>query len=167
MQNPKLNEETEFDIRLSRPEDMKHLFGFIRDLAVFEKAEHELLISEEDLIRDGFSGQERFESMMCWVDDKPAGACLYYHRYSTWKGLSLYLEDLYILPEYRRMGIASSFMNLLINIALERGCGRFEWQVLDWNKDAISFYEKFGATLDPEWINGRLTPEQMRQLAAH
>lgn len=159
----KLNPEKEFDIKEATSEDMKHIYGFIRKLAIYEKAEKEVLISEEQLINDGFNEPKRFESLMCFVEGEPAGMCLFYHRYSTWKGLSFYLEDIYIDDRFRRMGIASAFMKILCQIALDRKCGRFEWQVLDWNQSAIDFYKTMGAELDPEWINGKMTPEKMKE----
>ena len=142
-------------------EDCGFILKCIKDLAEFEKAPKEVIVTKEQLEKDGFDEPRRFEAFIAWEDDEPAAMALYYHRYSTWKGLSLYLEDLYVEPKFRKRGLANLLMRTLCVEALERGCGRFEWQVLDWNQGAIDFYKSMGATLDPEWLNCRMVPENI------
>ena len=151
-----------YQIKDAQIEDCHIILKFINDLALFEKAPQEVAVSLEQLRKDGFGDTRRFEAQIAWQDDTPVGMALFYHRYSTWKGLSLYLEDLYVDPAHRGKGIASRFMKNLCEISLERGCGRFEWQVLDWNEGAIKFYKSMGATLDPEWLNCRMVPDSIR-----
>jgi GNAT superfamily N-acetyltransferase len=159
----KLNNEEEFDIYKGEASDCKYVIKFIRMLAEYEKALDEVLVDEQDLINDGFSGVPRFETLVCFKDGEPAGMALFYHRYSTWKGTSLYLEDIFIDPKYRRLGIATSLMNLLCELAVERNCERFEWQVLDWNQPAIDFYAAMKPTFDSEWINVKMTLNQTKE----
>ena len=153
--------ESSFEIKAARREDCEILLKFINDLAIFEKAAQEVSVTAEELQRDGFSDPRRFEALIVWQDKVPVAMAIYYHRYSTWKGLSLYLEDLYVDPEYREQGIASALMKYLCKAALARGCARFEWQVLDWNDGAIKFYKNMNASLDEEWINCRMVNETM------
>jgi GNAT superfamily N-acetyltransferase len=144
-------------IRKSTKEDIPFILKMIQNLADFEKASHEVKITEKDLLRDGFSEKPLYESIIIEHDNKKAGFALFYNRYSTWKGKSLYLEDLFILPEFRGNGLGRKTMNYLEELAKETNCGRFEWQVLDWNTPAIDLYKSMGADLDAEWINCRIT----------
>lgn len=158
----KLNPEDSFDIFSGEKQDCKHILKFIRMLAEYERALDEVLITENDLARDGFADNPKFETLICFKSGEAAGMALFYHRYSTWKGPSLYLEDIFIDPKYRRHGIATSMMNILCQIAVERSCERFEWQVLNWNQSAIDFYSAFKPTFDDEWINVKLTLNQAK-----
>lgn len=127
----------------------------IQALAEYEKAPDEVVNTAEDL------GKHLFEEKICDAlvveeDGDIVGFALYYTNYSTWKGKCLYLEDFFVLPEYRRGGIGSQLFDRVVEIAKERGVRRMDWQVLDWNEPGINFYKKKEAVLDPEWINGRL-----------
>lgn len=137
-------------------EDCEFIFQLIKELAVFEKAGDKVTLTLEQLKKDGFGEESLYFSHILEWNGERAGFTLCYYRYSTWKGKSLYLEDLFVLPEYRGKGLAKMALSELKKHANDVGCGRFEWQVLDWNETAIEFYKSIGAELDPEWINCRL-----------
>jgi GNAT superfamily N-acetyltransferase len=142
------------------------IHGMVRELAVYEKLEHLVSGSAADLEAELFGPQPVIEALVALVDATPAGFALYFHNYSTFlarKGL--YLEDVYVQPAYRRRGIGRALLIHLARIAVGRGCGRFEWSVLDWNQSAIQFYEGLGATVMPEWRMVRVTGEALRALA--
>jgi GNAT superfamily N-acetyltransferase len=143
-------------IREAIPGDENAIMLLIKALAEYEKAPDEVVNSAEDLAVHLF--QERIcEALVVETTlNQIVGFALLYTNYSTWKGKCLYLEDFFILPEYRRRGIGSSLFDRVVEIAKERKVRRMDWQVLEWNTPAISFYQKKKATLDPEWINGRL-----------
>ncbi len=145
-------------VRAAQKNDAPAIFQLIQDLAVFEKAPNDVEIQVEQLIRDGFGP---FPAFYAWVAENQAGDivgfALVYFRYSTWKGVTLYLEDLYVRPEFRRTGAASQLMEAIMAFGNAKGCKYLQWEVLEWNEGAIAFYKKWGADLDPEWIKGRLT----------
>ena len=143
-------------IREAKPGDEGAIMVLIQALAEYEKAPDEVVNSAEDLAVHLF--QERVcDALVVEISaDLIVGFALFYTNYSTWKGKCLYLEDFFILPEYRRSGIGSALFEHVVEIAKERKVKRMDWQVLEWNTPAISFYQKKNATLDPEWINGRL-----------
>ena len=152
------------NIRKAEAEDCEVMMTFIKELALFEKAPNEVTLTAQQLQKDGFSNKPAFEAYLAFIEEAPAGMALFYHRYSTWKGRTLYLEDLYVATAHRGKGVAKSLMKKLSQTAIEENCERLEWQVLEWNRNAISLYESIGASLDSEWINGRLTPETMTKL---
>jgi GNAT superfamily N-acetyltransferase len=143
-------------IREAKPGDEGAIMALIHALAEYEKAPNEVVNSAEDLAIHLF--QERIcEALVVQTSAHDiVGFALFYTNYSTWKGKCLYLEDFFILPDYRRSGIGSELFDRVVEIAKERKVRRMDWQVLEWNAPAISFYQKKKATLDPEWINGRL-----------
>lgn len=135
--------------------DEKAIMGLVQELADFEKEPDAVINTPEQLAID------LFEDKICRcyvyeVEGEIRAMALYYISYSTWRGRCLYLEDLYIQPKYRRLGIGQQLFQLLIEEAKSMGVKRMDWQVLDWNESAIAFYKKIGAELDPEWLNGRL-----------
>lgn len=143
-----------FSIRSARRGDELAIMDLIKALALYEKAPEQVSNTAEDL------GKHLFEERICdalvvEVESKIVGFALYYTNYSTWKGKCLYLEDFFVLPEFRRDGIGSALFDEVVQIAKERGVRRMDWQVLDWNEPALNFYRKKNAVLDPEWINGR------------
>jgi len=143
------------------------IHDMVRELALYEKLEHLMSGSAAELESELFAAQPVIEAVVALADGAAAGFALYFHNYSTFlarKGL--YLEDLYVRPAYRRRGIGRTLLIHLAQLALARGCGRFEWSVLDWNQTAIQFYEGLGATLLPEWCIARVTGEALRSLAA-
>lgn len=142
-------------IRPAKRGDEGAIMELIHGLAEYEKAPHEVVNTAEELGTHLFD-EKVCDAMVAEVDDKVVGFALFYTNYSTWKGKCLYLEDLFILPEYRQHGIGSLLFDEVVNIAKQRGVRRMDWQVLDWNLPAIKFYQKKKAHLDPEWMNGRL-----------
>ena len=155
-----------FSLRTGTPADIPAVLALIKQLAEYEKAPLEVSNTPEQMLIDGFSENPIFHLIVAETSGNTTlnnnqtettilvGMAITYYRYSTWKGRVLYLEDLYILPEYRRFGLGERFFALLLEKAKQDKCQRVSWQVLDWNEPAINFYKKLGATLDPEWING-------------
>ncbi|OUR96919.1 hypothetical protein A9Q84_11325 [Halobacteriovorax marinus] len=152
-------------IRKSTLEDASFIYKLINDLAEYERAPEQVKLTLEQLKLDGFGDEPLFESIILELDETPVGMALFYNRYSTWKGKSLYLEDLYIIPDFRGHGLGMMTMKYLANIAVETNCHRFEWQVLDWNEPSIKFYQSLQADLDGEWVNCRLEGDLIKQLA--
>ena len=142
-------------IRPAKKGDENAIMELIQALAEYEKAPEQVVNTAEAL------GQHLFDEQICKAlvvenDQKIIGFALYFTNYSTWKGKCLYLEDFYVLPEYRGNGIGSTLFDAIVEIAQKTGVKRMDWQVLEWNEPAIKFYEKKNAVLDPEWVNGRL-----------
>jgi GNAT superfamily N-acetyltransferase len=153
-------------IRPATRKDIPQILELIRALAAYEKAPQEAVATARDLERDGFSLSPKFRVLIAEWDRKPAGFGLYFYHYSTWKGRpTLFLEDLFVRPEFRGRGIGKALLVRLAKIALAEKCGRFEWQVLDWNAPAIQFYESLGAKMLKEWRVMRVTGEPLRKLA--
>ena len=151
------------NIRAAQQQDMKAVLGLITELAIYEKEPDAVIVTEEDLITHGFS-EDRFD---CFVaehkDHGVIGMALFYPRYSTWKGPTLHLEDLYVQPEFRQHGVGKQLFDAVVKVAAEQNVGRMEWTVLEWNDPALNFYKKYDASLDPEWHLGTLTREQLAQ----
>jgi len=146
----------EIQIKEGLPEDIPTLLELVKELALYEKAPNEVINTTDAMLRDGFGEKPIFKFWLAWHENKAVGMAVVYFRYSTWKGKCLYLEDLYIQPAYRRMGMGEMFFDLLKKYAQAEQCQRITWQVLEWNEPAINFYKKIGANLDTEWINGFL-----------
>lgn len=138
-------------IRKAKPEDMKQVLERIRELAVFEKEPDAVVITEEDLIRDGFSEHPLFYCFVAEEANELLGIALYYYRYSTWKGKTIHLEDLIVKEDQRGKGIGFELYKAIIQKGKEEGVRRIEWAVLDWNTPAIAFYEKTGAKVFSDW----------------
>ena len=151
-------------IRQAVKEDIHLIFKFIKELAEFEKMSDVVVTSEALLARNLFGDHPRAEVLFAVVDGHEVGFVLFFHNFSTFVGKpGLYIEDLYIRPSHRSMGIGRLLLKECARIALERDCGRMEWWVLNWNP-ARKFYEKMGATAMDEWITYRLTPDKMKSL---
>jgi GNAT superfamily N-acetyltransferase len=153
-------------IRNATPNDIPFVLQMIRGLAEYEKEPREVTITEEQLLADGFSPSPLYGCWILELDTHPVGFALYYNRYSTWKGKTLYLEDLYVIPEARGAGLGKAAMIKLAQLARDTGCVRFEWQVLDWNQPAIDFYKSFDTQLLPQWVHCRLDRSGIENLAA-
>ena len=151
-------------IREGKPEDVGTLLELIKELALYEKALNEVENTEAQLLADGFGNQPLYGFFLAEFEGKVVGMALYYYRYSTWKGKSMYLEDLYVKEMYRKHKIGIHLFKAIAQKAQSEDCHRISWQVLDWNTPAINFYKKLGAELDPEWINGHLSKSQYLQL---
>jgi len=153
-------------IRKATVDDIPLILEFIRELAAYERAPQEAVATPEDLRRDGFSAAPRFYVDIAEWDGEPVGFVLWFFIYSTWQGKpGLYLEDLFVRPRFRRRGIGKGLLVHLARVAVEQGCGRYQWQVLDWNRPAIEFYESLGAQSLPEWLTMRVSGEALRSLA--
>ena len=151
------------NIRVAQQQDMKAVLGLITELAIYEKEPEAVIVTEQDLITHGFS-EGRFDCFVAEHDNQRViGMALYYPRYSTWKGPTLHLEDLYVKPEFRQHGVGKQLFDAVVKVAAEQNVGRMEWTVLEWNNPALNFYKKYDASLDPEWHLGTLTREQLAQ----
>src|SRR6476661_8541330 len=156
----------DFRIRLARPGDAPTILALIRDLAEYERAPNEVVTTEEQLRKNLFGPQPTAEVLLGEEAGVPVCFALFFHNFSTWMGRrGLYLEDLFVRPEVRGRGYGRALLVRLAQIAAERGCGRMEWAVLDWNEPAIQFYRKLGATPMHEWTVFRLTEEEITKLA--
>jgi len=156
----------EINVRPATPEDVPTILGFIKDLARYEKSGHEVVATEETLARTLFGEPRYGEALIAEYRSDPVGLAVYFYSYSTWLGQpGLYLEDLFVMPQYRNYGAGKALLNTLARIALDSGCGRFEWSVLDWNEPAINFYERLGAQAQSEWIKYRLSGRSLADLA--
>ncbi len=154
-------------IRPATENDVRLILQFIRELAEYERAPEQAVATREALLRDGFQGNPKFRVLIADWDGGPAGFALFFYHYSTWRGQpTLFLEDLFVRPLYRGKGIGKAVLLHLAKLAVEEGCGRFEWQVLDWNTPAIKFYESLGAKVMKEWLTMRLSGEPLENLAA-
>ncbi|MDC0339411.1 GNAT family N-acetyltransferase [Flavobacteriales bacterium] len=149
-------------IRQSQKEDMPKVLEYIQELATYEKAPDEMENTVEDLEKNGFGDHKVFDCIVAEIENNIVGFALYYTGYSTWKGRTLYLEDFLVSEDYRGKGIGKLLFNQVILEAKKRNVKRMDWQVIDWNKPAINFYNKYNARLDGEWINGRLFEEDIR-----
>ena len=152
-------------IRPGEKADVSVIAHLIRELARFEKLEHEVTMTEERLTRNLFGPHRFAEALLAEEAGAPVGFALFFHNFSTFLALpGMYLEDLFVVPEHRGRGIGRALLKHLARVAVERGCGRLEWSVLDWNRDAIAFYERLGARANSEWTVYRLTGEALAAL---
>jgi len=163
-QNQKLN------LRPATPADVPQILAFVRDLAEYEREPDAVQATEADLLRDGFGGEKRFDCIIAELTDADtttaAGFALYFHNYSTWSGhAGIYVEDLYVSPEYRGKGIGKALLTRVAAIAVAEGCPRLEWSVLDWNTPSIDFYHQLGAVMKSEWKGMRVSGEALQSLA--
>jgi GNAT superfamily N-acetyltransferase len=148
-------------IRKGKQEDIPAVLGLIRELAAFEKAPLEVTNTESDMLRDGFGTDPVFRLMVAETDGMVTGMAIYFIKYSTWKGKGVYLDDIVVSEHFRNNGIGKLLMDAVIQDAQALGAKQLHWQVLDWNTPAIRFYEKYRAAFDAEWINCKLTEEQI------
>jgi GNAT superfamily N-acetyltransferase len=139
------------NIRKGKKEDMNGVLALIQELAVFEKEPDAVLITEEDLVRDGFGENPLFQVFVAEVANEIVGIALYYYRYSTWKGKTIHLEDLVVKDSMRGTGLGYALYSEIIKQAKKDQVRRIDWNVLDWNTTAIEFYEKSGAKVLDEW----------------
>ena len=152
-------------IRPATEADVPAIADLIRGLARYEKLEQDVTMTEELLAKSLFGPRPYAETLLAEESGKPIGFALFFHNFSTFLALpGIYLEDLFVVPEHRGRGVGRALLKELARIAVERGCGRLEWSVLDWNRDAIGFYERLGATPNSEWTVYRLTGEALTVL---
>jgi GNAT superfamily N-acetyltransferase len=163
---PALRRTPALRIRRANRRDAPVILGLIRGLAEYEKLAHEVEATIERIRRHGFGPRRYFETLLCFRGRTPIGFALYFFTYSTFLGRpSIWLEDLFVVPEARGPGGGKALFAGVARSALRRGCGRMEWTVLDWNTPSIKFYERLGAKLRKDWILTRLTGEPLRRLA--
>jgi GNAT superfamily N-acetyltransferase len=149
------------------PADVPLILSLINELAEYERLRHEAVATTASLQESLFGAKPSAEALIARVDGEPAGFALFFHNFSTFLGRrGLYLEDLFVRPNFRGRAIGKSLLIHLAALAVERGCGRFEWQVLDWNTPAREFYERLGAKANSAWVSYRMTGEALQRLAA-
>ena len=154
------------EIRKATIEDAALILRFVTELAIYEKAEHEVIATEFDIQKSLFDTDSKTKAVICNINNEPVGFAVYFFNYSTWLGKhGLYLEDLYVSPEYRGSGAGKALLKYLAKIALSKNCGRFEWSVLDWNEPAIQFYRSIGAKPQNDWVGYRLTGKSLEEFA--
>lgn len=154
------------NIRPANVSDAGLILSFIRELAEYEREPQAVTATEEDLVRDGFGPAPKFRVVIAEWEGQPAGFALFFYNYSTWQGRpGLYLEDVFVRPEFRGRGIGKALLLHLARLAVEENCGRFQWQVLDWNTPAIEFYQSLGAKVMKEWLTMRVEGEALKRLA--
>ncbi|MFL5345951.1 MAG: GNAT family N-acetyltransferase [Hyalangium sp.] len=154
-------------IRPATSADVPAIIHLIRALSDYEKLSHQVVVDEARLREHLFGARPYAEVLLAEEPGRVVGYALYFHTYSTFLGSpSLYLEDLFVLPEHRGRGHGKALLARLARIAVERDCGRFEWMVLDWNTPAIQFYESLGALVAPEWQLCRMTGDALLRFAA-
>ncbi|PIF61608.1 GNAT family N-acetyltransferase [Flavobacterium sp. 11] len=139
------------NIRKGKPEDMQAVLGLIQELADFEKEPDAVLVTVDDLVRDGFGAVPLFHVFVAEVDDEIVGIALWYYRYSTWKGKIIHLEDLVVKDKMRGTGLGYALYSEIIKQGKRDNVRRIDWHVLDWNAPAIEFYEKSGAKVLKDW----------------
>ena len=145
------------EIRAAQPEDVGTILELIRGLAEYEHEPQAAQATEQDLLRDGFGPNPKFHCVIADWDGEAAGFALYFYNYSTWKGRAgIFLEDIFVWPQYRRKGIGKALLLHVAQTAVAENCGRYEWLVLDWNTPAIEFYEALGAKLMKQWLPMRV-----------
>ena len=151
-------------IREGWKEDLPRVLELIKELALFERAPHEVTNTLEMLEEDGFGPRPVYGFFVAETSEKIIGLSLYYWRYSTWKGKRLYLEDIIVTESERGKGAGKLLFDRTMQKCLEENCTGMMWQVLEWNEPAINFYKKYGSKLDAEWVNCNLEAEQIRKL---
>lgn len=154
-------------VRFAGPDDAATILHFIAELAIYER-EPDAVEATEDSLRDQLTGDRPpFECLIAEVDGEARGFALFFHNYSTWRGRAgIYLEDLFVPEEHRGTGLGRLLLATLARIAVERGCPRLEWQVLDWNTPSIDFYEAIGASVMRDWLPCRLDGKALSGLAS-
>ena len=153
-------------VRAATRADVPLILTFVRELAAFEKLAHEVVATEEGLVATLFGPRPGADVLIAEVDGVAAGFALFFPNYSTFLGRpGIYLEDLFVRPEFRRNGAGRVLLSHLARLAVDRGCGRLEWAVLDWNAAAIGFYERLGASARSGWTTYQLTGDALVKLA--
>jgi GNAT superfamily N-acetyltransferase len=156
----------DFHIRPARVDDVSVILQLIRDLATYERAPDEVTATEEQLVDVLFDERPAAEVLLAFEAESAVGFAVYFYNFSTWLGRAgLYLEDLFVKPEKRGKGYGRALLVELAKIARDRGCGRMEWAVLNWNEPAIKFYQTLGARPMNEWTVFRLTRDEIAKLA--
>ena len=154
-----------FNFRYAKETDVALILYFIKELAEYEKMSDEVVATEE-LLKEWIFEKKKAEVIFALEDGKEVGFALFFHNFSTFLGRAgIYLEDLFVKPEYRGKGYGKALLKKLAEIAVERGCGRLEWSCLDWNKPSIDFYLSLGAEQMSDWTTYRITGDTLRKMA--
>lgn len=155
----------EITFRYAKKQDLTLILDYIKELAEYENLENEVVATEE-ILEEWIFNQKKAEVILAQADGKEAGFILFFHNFSTFLGRAgIYLEDLYVRPEFRGSGVGKALLKKLGAITMERGCGRLEWSCLDWNKKSIDFYLSLGAVPMDEWTVYRVTGDTLKKLA--
>lgn len=154
-----------FEIRFAEEKDVPVILNFIKELAIYEHMLEDVVATEE-LLKEWIFEKKKAEVLLAETEGKAVGFALFFHNFSTFLGRAgIYLEDLFVLPEYRGKGYGKALLEKLAQITVERGCGRLEWSCLDWNQPSIDFYLSLGAKPMDEWTVYRLTGETLEKMA--
>lgn len=140
------------------------MLGLVKELALYERAPQEVTVTLDEMTEAGFGPGAVWTAFVATLNDTVLGMALYYTKYSTWKGKCIFLDDIVVTEPKRGLGIGKLLFDAVVAEAKRTHARRLEWQVLDWNTPAINFYQKYDAVLDPEWINGKLTYQQLQAL---
>ncbi len=151
-------------IRIGTVNDLPQVLNLIKDLAAFENEPYEVEVTIAEMQNWGFGKDKIFDFFVIEIDNKIIGLALYYFKYSTWKGKCLFLEDIIVKENVRNKGYGKKLFNAVVEVAKNTGVKRMEWQVLDWNKNAIEFYNKYQANLDSKWLNCKLNYSQIQSM---
>lgn len=151
----------DYTIRKGVKADLSQVLNLIKELAAYERAPQEVTVTVEEMERDGFGVNPIYKFFVAEKDNIIIGISLYYIKYSTWKGKCIFLEDIIVTEQFRKCGIGKKLFDEVVKIAKETKVKRLEWQVLEWNKPAIKFYEKLNSHFDSEWINCKLTDKEI------
>lgn len=158
--------ETMLNIRPATAADVPLILDFIRALAEYERAPEKAIATQEDLLRDGFGPEPKFRVVIAEWEQMPAGFAFFFYNYSTWYGKpGLYLEDLFVHPEFRGKGIGKALLQYLAGVAVRENCYGIRWLVLDWNTPAIDFYKALGGEIMQEWLTVRVSDDALQRLA--
>ena len=152
----------EVKLRYAKKNDLPEVLSLIKELATYERAPEEATVTLQDLEKDGFGEKPIFEIILAILNNEIVGMAFYFFDYSTWKGKCIYLEDIIVRESKRGQGIGRILFDAVVMKCKEVNAKRLMLQVLDWNEPAIGFYKKYNAILDPTWVNGKLTADQMR-----
>ena len=153
-------------IRQARPTDAQAIYDMIYELAVYEKAPEEVVTTPDEIEATLFGEGSKTEALICEIEGKIAGYAVFFTSYSTWLGRNgIYMEDLYISPDFRGKGAGKALLKHIARFAVQRNCGRLEWSVLDWNQPAIDFYLSIGALPQSEWVRYRLDGDALLKFA--
>ena len=156
----------EIQIREARETDCDAMMELVKELALYEKAPEQVVTTVEEIQASLFASDSKTEALICEIDNKVAGYAVFFTSYSTWLGRNgIYMEDLYVTPEFRGRGAGKALLRTIAQLAVKRECGRLEWSVLDWNQPAIDFYLSIGAQPQDERVRYRLTGDALRAFA--
>ena len=149
-------------IRKGQETDLPQVLGLVKELAIYEKAPTEVDVTLEEMKNWGFGKDKIFEFFVAENENSIVGIALYYYKYSTWKGKCLFLEDIIVTETFRRYGLGSKLFNEVVLVAKQQKVRRMEWQVLEWNEPALNFYKKYNSHFDEEWVNCKLSYQQLQ-----